>query len=241
MEQVFLRTVRGSLEWEQVTAAGAGIVAWLGRTPVTSRGLMQPSVSPWAAERTEAQRDGLTSAPMPPSGLGTPLLCWAVLMSSCYPLFGTQVTGRAATRGSQGTLQRHVALMGMLPLSLPTISQEGPWQLTAAPWGAAHGESPEPPTDSGGQEMALPAGHWAQRGWAVLLVWQGASRRPGSLIPAGRCQAAGQRCPAAGGPQSGTRHCQQAACCLLDSEIWPQLARIQFNYDKQRLHPLSCD
>lgn len=43
------------------------------------------------------------------------------------------------------------------------------------------------------------------------------------------------------GPQCGTRRCQQAARCLLDSEIWPQLARIQFNYDKQRLHPLSRD
>lgn len=99
-------------------------MAWLGRTPVTSKGLMQPSVSPWAAERTKAQRDGLTSAPMPTSGLGTPLLCWAVLMPSCCPLFGTRVTGSSATRGSQGTLQRQVALMGMLPLSLPAISQE---------------------------------------------------------------------------------------------------------------------
>lgn len=46
-------------------------MAWLGRTPVTSRGLMQPSVSPWAAERTMARRDRLTSAPMPASGLET--------------------------------------------------------------------------------------------------------------------------------------------------------------------------
>lgn len=105
-------------------------MAWLGRTPVTFRGLLQPSVSPWAAERTKAQRDGLTSAPMLPSGLGTPLLRWAVLMPSCCLLFGTQVTGRSVTRGSQGTLQRHVALMGTLPLSLPTISQEpgSSWQ-----------------------------------------------------------------------------------------------------------------
>lgn len=144
-------------------------------------------------------------------------------------------------RGSQGTLQRHVALMETLPLSLPTIKQEGPQQLMAASWGAVHGESPEPPRDAGAQTVALPVGHWAQWGWAALLVWQEAARKPGSPIPAGRCLAAGQRCPAAGGPQSGTRHCQQAACCLLDSEIWPQLARIQFNYDKQRLHPLSCD
>lgn len=192
-------------------------------------------------QRTKAQRDGLISAPVPASGLGTPLLCWAVLMPSCCPLSGTPVRGRGAMRGARGTLWRHMALMGTVPLSLLAISQEGPWQLTAAPRGPAHAESPEPPTDAGGQVMALPAGHWAQQGWAVLLVWQGASRRLGSPIPAGRCLAAGQRCPAAGGPQSGTRHCQQAACCLLDSEIWPQLARIQFNYDKQRLHPLSCD
>lgn len=73
--------------------------------------------------------------------------------------------------------------MGTLPLSLPTISWEGPWQLMAAPWGAVHGENPEPPADTGEQAMALPVGPWAQRGWAALLVWQGASRRPGSPIP----------------------------------------------------------
>lgn len=57
MEQAILRTVSGSPEWEQVTAAGAGIVAWLGRISVTSRSLMQPSVSPWATDRrTKAQR-----------------------------------------------------------------------------------------------------------------------------------------------------------------------------------------
>lgn len=49
MEQEILRTVSGLPEWEQVTAAGAGSVAWLGRISVVSRGLMQPSVSPWAA------------------------------------------------------------------------------------------------------------------------------------------------------------------------------------------------
>lgn len=86
--------------------------------------------------------------------------------------------------------------------------------------------------------MALPSGHGAQRGWAVLVVGR---EQQGIPIPAGRRLAAGQRCPSARGPQRGTRHCQQAACCLLDSEIWPQLARIQFNYDKQRLHPLSRD
>lgn len=100
-----------------------------------------------------------------------PLLRWAVLMLSCCPLSGTQVTGRGAMRGSQGTLQRHMTLMGMLLLSLPAISQEGPWQLMAAPWGAVHGESLEPPTDAGRQAMSLPAGHWAQQGWAVL--WSG--------------------------------------------------------------------
>lgn len=89
--------------------------------------------------------------------------------------------------------------------------------------------------------MALPPGHGVQRGWAVLAVGQGAAGQAGSPIPAGRRLAVGQRCPSARGPQRGTRHCQQAACCLLDSEIWPQLARIQFNYDKQRLHPLSRD
>lgn len=61
-----------------------------------------------------------------------------------------------------------MALMETLLLSLPAISQEGPWQLMAAPWGDVHGESAEPPTDAGGQAMALPAGHWAQQGWAVL-------------------------------------------------------------------------
>lgn len=103
------------------------------------------------------------------------------------------------------------------------------------------GKPPAPPTDTGGRVMALPLGHRVQRCWAGLVAWQGAARRPGSPVPAGRRLAAGQRCPSAQGPQSGTRHCQQAACCLLDSEIWPQLARIQFNYDKQRLHPLSRD
>lgn len=52
-------------------------------------------------------------------------------------------------RGTRGTLQRHVALMGTLPLSLPTISQEGPQQLKAAPREAVHGEGPEPAADAG--------------------------------------------------------------------------------------------
>lgn len=84
-------------------------------------------------------------------------------------------------RGSQGTLQRHVALMEMLFVSLPTISQEGPWQLMAAPWGAVHGESPEPPTGSGGQAMSLPVGHRAQQGWAVL--WSGREHPGGRAAP----------------------------------------------------------
>lgn len=51
--------------------------------------------------------------------------------------------------GSQGTLQRHMALIGTLSLSLPTISKEGPRQLMAVSWGTVHGESPELPTDAG--------------------------------------------------------------------------------------------
>lgn len=45
-------------------------------------------------------------------------------------------------RGPGGTLGRHVALMETLPLPLPAISQEGPRQLQAVPWGAACGGSP---------------------------------------------------------------------------------------------------
>lgn len=214
-------------------------MAWLGRTPVTSRGLMQPSVSPWAAERTKAER-WTHLCPHASQWAGDPLLCWAVLMPQLLsPVWHTCDRKRCHERVS-GYTPEAGGTDGDVT-SFTASHQPGVWQLMAASRGAAHGESPEPPTDAGGQVMAFPAAHWAQRGWAVLLVWQGASRRPGSPIPAGRCLAAGQRCPAAGGPQSGTRHCQQAACCLLDSEIWPQLARIQFNYDKQHLHPLSCD
>jgi len=115
----------------------------------------------------------------------------------------------------------------------------------AAPGGppgcCAQGKPPAPPPDAGARAMAWPRSQRAQRDWAGPLVWRGAAGWPGSPVPAGRCLAAGQCCPAARGPQSSARHCQQAACCLLDSEIWPQLARIQFNYDKQRLHPLSRD
>lgn len=145
-----------------------------------------------------------------------------------------------AHRGLGGTLRRHVAVMGTLgtsPLRLPAISQEGPQPLRAVPPGAAHGrEPPAPPTDPGGRVMALPPG---SPGAAGLVARSGqAGRQP---HPYGQEPGTGQCCPSARGLQSGTRHCQQAACCLLDSEIWPQLARIQFNYDKQRLHPLSRD
>lgn len=90
-------------------------------------------------------------SPLPPCQLvgWRPALCWAVLMPSCCPLSGTSDTGRGARRGSQGALWRHMALMGTLLLSLPAISQEGPWQLMAAPWGDVHGESAEPSTDAG--------------------------------------------------------------------------------------------
>lgn len=87
-----------------------------------------------------------------------------------------------------------------------------------------------------------PPGHGSAPG---RVLGPGRAVGPGRVVrwhrPCCGHLAAGQRCPSEQGPQSGTRHCQQAACCLLDSEIWPQLARIQFNYDKQRLHPLSRD
>lgn len=93
---------------------------------------------------------------------------------------------------------------------------------------------PGPVSATSGRDLPA-AGRW----------WPGRAAGPGRAAwwhrPCRGHLAAGQRCPSARGPQSGTRHCQQAACCLLDSEIWPQLARIQFNYDKQRLHPLSRD
>lgn len=119
---------------------------------------------------------------------------------------------KGCRESSWGTLRRRVALVGMLPLPLPAQ-------------GSRAGEAPVPPACRGGQATAS-----GQR--------CGREQQGSPSIPAGRRW---QRCPSARGPQSGTRHCQQAACCLLDSEIWPQLARIQFNYDKQRLHPLSRD
>lgn len=88
-EQGVLRMARGSLEWEPV-AAGAGMVAWLGRTPIISRALPEPPVPPRPAERTEAQRETGLSLPLhQPVGLGTPLLCRAVLMPSSLPWPGT--------------------------------------------------------------------------------------------------------------------------------------------------------
>lgn len=68
--------------------------------------------------------------PCQPVGWGPPSFVGLSSCPSCCHLFGTLVTGNGATRGSQGTLQRQVALMGILPLSLPAISQEpgSSWQ-----------------------------------------------------------------------------------------------------------------
>lgn len=135
-----------------------------------------------------------------------------------------------------------MALMGTLPLPLPTISWEGPWRFRAVPQGAAHGGKPlAPPTDAGGQGDGFATGSPGAAGLGRAAGVAGSGKATWQPHPCGQALAAGQCCPSARGPPSGTRHCQQAACCLLDSEIWPQLARIQFNYDKQRLHPLSRD
>lgn len=179
-----------------------------------------------------------------PSGqmvfLEIPLLCKAVL-TPLFPGLAHQQRKGVPWEGLWGGSQE---AHGHRDVTFPMLCHQPGGSLSAqsSPLGSCTLEKPPaPPSDTMGWVFALPWGHQAQQSWVGLLFCQGEARCPGSPIPVGRRLAAGQRCPSARGPQSGTRLCQQAACCLLDSEIWPQLARIQFNYDKQRLHPLSRD
>lgn len=145
-------------------------------------------------------------SPLPPCQLvgWRRTLCWAVLMPSCCPLSGTSDTGRGARRGSQGALWRHMALMGTYFFHCQPSARRVPsssWQpLREVFMGKVLNLQQMQGTGDGFASRSL-----GTAGLGSAAVWQGASRGPGSPIPAGRCLAAGQRCPAAGGPQSGTR------------------------------------
>lgn len=188
-------------------------MACLGRTLPNSRVLPEPPVPPRPAERTEAQRDRLISASAAASGSGdtSPSSgCPCAQLPS--PAWHTS-EGKGCHERGWGTLRKHMALTGTLPLLLLAVSQEGPQQLRAVPWGAAHGGSPCTSSQCWGTGDAFATGSpgAAGLGRAASLAGSGGV----TWQPRPRGQAPGSRAalPVCAGPS--IRHAALSAGSLL--------------------------